>query len=50
MTHFIERMNRKEIPPMRLETRKQLVEVYRPKNHELQELIGRDLTHWNWAE
>ncbi len=49
LAHFIERMNRREIPPMRRETRKQLVEVYRPKNQELQELIGRDLTHWNWV-
>jgi len=35
------------IPPMSLETRRRLVELYRPYNEELGRLIGRDLTHWS---
>jgi hypothetical protein len=34
-------------PPMAQETRKRLVEYFRPWNKELSVLIGRDLEHWN---
>jgi hypothetical protein len=43
----IERKNRVDLPPMKAETRRWLVEFYREKNLQLQDLIGRDLSHWN---
>jgi len=35
------------IPPMSPETREHLVEVYKDKNRDLEQLIGRDLSHWD---
>lgn len=45
--HSVEKINRRDLPAMRPETREFLLEVYRPKNELLQELIGRDLSSWN---
>ncbi len=33
-------------PPMSPETRKKLVEIFRPHIRELESIIGRDLSHW----
>jgi hypothetical protein len=35
-----------EYPPMRPETRRMLLEKYTPGIHELEQIIGRDLSHW----
>ena len=44
----IESLNRNEYPPMKVETKKWLVnEVYGEKNRLLQSLIGRDLSAWS---
>jgi len=41
------RDNSAKLPPMAPDTRHRLVEVYRDKNKQLEDLIGRDLGHWN---
>lgn len=38
-----------ESPPMKLETRKSLVEHFRPHNERLEQILGRDLSAWNRA-
>ncbi len=40
-------LNSKPIPPMREETRRWLIEIYRPGNEKLGSLIGRDVSAWN---
>lgn len=48
LARMVEDMNRNEYPPMHAETKRWLVEeVYKDKNRQLEELIGRDLTAWN---
>jgi hypothetical protein len=43
------RLNEKPgtVPPMALETRRRLVEVFRKENEALGDLLHRDLSHWN---
>jgi hypothetical protein len=36
-----------EYPPISPQTRRELVQYFKPLNKELEELIGRDLSHWN---
>jgi Sulfotransferase domain len=43
----VRRLNSVSIPPMSRETREELIDVYREPNFRLQELLGRDLSHWN---
>jgi hypothetical protein len=43
----LQRLNAHKVPPMRAETRRQLIEFYRPHNERLAELTGRNLDHWN---
>ena len=45
----IQRLNEKEFkpPPMRPETRDELLDYFRPGNAQLGELLGRDLSPWN---
>lgn len=43
----VAKWNRIEVPPMKSDTRRQLVEVYRNQNLKLQDLMGRDLSEWN---
>ena len=35
------------LPPMKPETRVQLVNYFRPFNDQLSDLLGRDVSHWN---
>jgi Sulfotransferase domain len=41
--------NSRDWPAMSAETRRRLVELYRPSNERLSRLIDRDLSHWNEA-
>jgi len=43
----IRRWNSVEIPPMSLQTRQMLIDIYREENLKLGNLIGRDLGAWN---
>lgn len=42
--------SRSAVPPMSADTRRRLVQLYRPSNARLSELVGRDLGHWNENE
>jgi hypothetical protein len=44
------RQNSAKLPAMAPDTRHRLVEVYRDKNKQLEDLIGRDLGHWNTVQ
>lgn len=47
LAHTLKNLNKKQLPPMKTETREWLVnDVYLNKNKLLEELIGRDLSHW----
>ena len=35
------------LPPMEAATRRRLIELYRPSNERLAEIMGRDLSHWS---
>jgi hypothetical protein len=43
----IRRLNSVSIEPMPMELRRRLVSTYREHNLRLQDLLGRDLSHWN---
>jgi hypothetical protein len=43
----IRRLNSVSIEPMSTETRLKLISIYREHNLRLQDLLGRDLSHWN---
>lgn len=47
--HTLQRWNQKKVglPQMQPETRARLLDFYRPYNHELSQLLGQDLTHWD---
>jgi hypothetical protein len=44
---ILQRINAPRVPPIRPETRRRLVEFYRPHNERLAVLTGRNLDHWN---
>ena len=44
---LVRRANSVSMPPMRPETRGRLIEIYKDQNRKLQQLIGRDLGHWD---
>lgn len=46
LTQLEERYNLVRPPPIREQTRQQLLDRYRPDIEQLQALIGRDLSHW----
>lgn len=48
----LQRFNEKDFtpPPMKPETRSQLLDYFRPLNEQLSELIGRDVSPWNEAK
>jgi hypothetical protein len=43
----LEPRNSADLPPMSPDTRRWLIDVYREKNNQLEDLIGKDLSHWN---
>lgn len=43
----LRRINSVEIPPMPIESKLKLLDIYREHNLRLQDLVDRDLTHWN---
>lgn len=44
---LVQKLNAPKVPTMHPETRRRLVEFYRPHNEKLAQLTGRNLDHWN---
>ncbi len=47
LAYKIEKINSKDTPPMNPETRKKLVEIYKPYNQRLSSFLNQDFSHWD---